>query len=366
MKKILIPILIVAFILTTSLSVMQVIGYEGSDNEETENTSNTKENYFAYININDKGNAKIGPFEKDETIFLAAQKIEGYEFLNWEIDGEIFTEDKEINIKIDKENMKIKANYYDLAKEVDKLIEKADEEILNKNYNKAQEYLLEAINNENLKKSKYYENLRHFIYNPYRERKERIESFNEENIMTVKDYRESIEKFKDKKPEAPRIEIFERDERDIYTWFNKCLIYTRSIRRDPLGSDFVELEVDNAIREIESEYFINPQGITWLFSESKLVDSKVYSTGGKDEMGMPVHVSYLMNYLDLRQVKVEENKVVISMEKNFGYPSLSIYNDGGSPYIKSCDVVFKIRKYEEGTFKIRDYYIDNMITEGHY
>jgi hypothetical protein len=364
MKKILIPILIVAFILTTSLSVMQVIGYEGSDNEETENTSNTKENYFAYININDKGNAKIGPFEKDETIFLAAQKIEGYEFLNWEIDGEIFTEDKEINIKIDKENMKIKANYYDLAKEVDKLIEKADEEILDKNYNKAQEYLLEAINNKNIKKSKYYDNLKHFIYSPYRDLEEEIDLFTRENIMTVKDYQKNIEKYQEKKPEGPKVEILERSQERISDWFYKCLFYTKRIRRDSLKYfDFAELEVDDVIREIESEYFVSPEGSYWSFIKGKLNNSEIYSISRKPEYDMPEDEIIIMMYLDLKEVKVEEHKVVISLEKLSGYPPLSYYNTGGNPYIKSCDIVFKIKKFENGTFKIKDYYIDNMITE---
>jgi len=30
--------------------------------------------------------------------------------------------------------------------------------------------------------------------------------------------------------------------------------------------------------------------------------------------------------------------------------------------VKSFDIVFKIKKYEDGDFKIEDYYIENMIT----
>ncbi|HKL44313.1 MAG TPA: hypothetical protein VJ892_03470, partial [Candidatus Absconditabacterales bacterium] len=144
MKRLLILILMVAVILTTGINTENVRGYEGSDNQENENTSEPKEGNFIYININDKGNTKLGPFDKDETIFLSAEKIKGYEFLSWEVNGEMFSEDKEINIKVYEEDPVIKANYNDFVKGVDKLIEKADEEILNKNYDKAQEYLLEV------------------------------------------------------------------------------------------------------------------------------------------------------------------------------------------------------------------------------
>jgi hypothetical protein len=329
----------------------------------TANFKRIKRNKFAYVNINDGVDVRIGPFFQREEISLKAETREGYEFLNWEIDGEKSSEEKEIEINVNERDIRVKTNYENLSNEVDELIEKADEAILNKNYNEAQEYLKEAIRNENIEKSKYYNNSNFLLYlnhssNPL----ELIESINKDNIMTVKDYKENIKKYEDKKPEDSKIKILERDENEIYTWLKKCLNYTRSIRRNPLGWDFAESEVDDAVREVESKYFVNPEGITWLFSEIKLIEGKVYVAGGKDEVGMPTKLFELLEKLDLKEIDVSQDRVIISIERPSEDTLIGLYNDGGSPYIESCDIVFEINRYEDGSFKIKDYYPENMIT----
>ncbi|HKL44119.1 MAG TPA: hypothetical protein VJ892_02445 [Candidatus Absconditabacterales bacterium] len=365
MKRLLILILMVAVILTIGINIENVRGYEGSDNQENENTSESKKSSFIYININDKGSTKLGLFDEDETIFLSAEKIKGYEFLSWEIDGEKFSEEKEIDLNTDKRDIKVKANYENLAKEVDELIKKADEEILNENYDKAQKYLLEVYEYDKsiIEKSKYYENLEVFLAD-YNSTEDNLNKFTKDNISTARDYIESIKEYENQKPEPPKIEILERKPEEIHDWFYKFLFYTEKIRRNPLMYVyFANLETENAIREEESEYLVNPEGSYWHLGKRSLIKSKIYLISQNPEYDMPVNESYILHYLDLKEVIVEEGKVIISMEKTPGYPSLSYFNTGGKPYIKSCDAVFKIKKYDDGTFKIKDYYIDNMITE---
>ncbi len=170
------------------------------DLDITANFDRIRRNKFAYVNINEGIDVRIGPFYEGEEVSLKAETIKGYVFLNWEIDGEKFSEEKKIEFNINKNDIKVKANYENLAKEVDELIEKADEAILSKKYNEAQEHLKEAIRDENIEKSKYYNKNSNFLLylnhasNPL----ELIESFNKDNIMTVKDYKENIKKYEEK------------------------------------------------------------------------------------------------------------------------------------------------------------------------
>jgi hypothetical protein len=329
----------------------------------TANFDRIRRNKFAYVNINDGLDVRIGPFYEGEKISLKAETIEGYEFLNWEIDGEKFSEEKKIEFNIDKRDIKVKANYTNIAKEIDELIERADEEILNRNYDKAQEYLKDAIRDENIKKSKYYNNSSFLLNLSYAsDPLKRIESF-KDNIMTPKDYTENLEKYEDIKPEAPKIKIFERDEKEIYTWFKKCLNYKSSIKGIPYDKNFAEIEVDNLIKEEESKFFEHPEGMPMFFSKMRLINSEIYGikigTGGA---GMLTKPFVLLEKLDLKEIDVSQDRVIISIERPSEDTLISLYNDDGSPYIESCDIVFEINEYEDGSFKIKDYYIENMIT----
>jgi hypothetical protein len=329
----------------------------------TANFDKIRRNIFAYVNINDGLDVRIGPFYEGEEILLKAETIEGYEFLNWEIDGEKFSEEKKIEFNIDKRDIKVKANYTNIAKEIDELIERADEEILNRNYDKAQEYLKEAIREENIKKSKYYNNSSFLLNLSYAsDPLKRIESF-KDNIMTPKDYTKNLEKYEDIKPEAPKIKILERDEKEIYTWFKKCLNYKLSIRRITYNKNFAEIEVDNLIKEEESKFFEHPEGMPMFFSKMRLINSEIYGikigTGGAGMLIKPVS---FLKQLDLKETQISQDKVIISIERPSEDTLISIYVDEHPTYIESCDIVFEINEYEDGSFKIKDYYIENMIT----
>jgi hypothetical protein len=329
----------------------------------TANFDRIKRNKFACVNINDGLDVRIGPFYDGEEISLKAETIEGYEFLNWEIDGEKFSEEKKIEFNIDERDIKVKANYTNIAKEIDELIERADEEILNRNYDKAQEYLKEAIRDENIKKSKYYNNSSFLLNLSYAsDPLKRIESF-KDNMMTSKDYTENLEKYEDIKPEAPKIKILERDEKEIYTWFKKCLNYKSSIRRITNNKNFAEIEVDNLIKEEESKFFEHPEGMPMFFSKMTLINSEIYGikigTGGA---GMILEPVSFLKQLDFKETQISQDKVIIKIERPSEDKLISIYSDEHPTYIESCDIVFEINEYEDGSFKIKDYYIENMIT----
>jgi hypothetical protein len=329
----------------------------------TANFDKIRRNIFAYVNINDGLDVRIGPFYEGEEILLKAETIEGYEFLNWEIDGEKFSEEKKIEFNIDKRDIKVKANYTNIAKEIDELIERADEEILNRNYDKAQEYLKEAIREENIKKSKYYNNSSFLLNLSYAsDPLKRIESF-KDNIMTPKDYTKNLEKYEDIKPEAPKIKILERDEKEIYTWFKKCLNYKSSIRRITNNKNFAEIEVDNLIKEEESKFFEHPEGMPMFFSKMTLINSEIYGIKiGTGSAGMILEPVSFLKQLDFKETQISQDKVIIKIERPSEDKLISIYSDEHPTYIESCDIVFEINEYEDGSFKIKDYYIENMIT----
>jgi hypothetical protein len=329
----------------------------------TANFDRIKRNKFACVNINDGLDVRIGPFYDGEEISLKAETIEGYEFLNWEIDGEKFSEEKKIEFNIDERDIKVKANYTNIAKEIDELIERADEEILNRNYDKAQEYLKEAIREENIKKSKYYNNSSFLLNLSYAsDPLKRIESF-KDNMMTSKDYTENLEKYEDIKPEAPKIKILERDEKEIYTWFKKCLNYKSSIRRITNNKNFAEIEVDNLIKEEESKFFEHPEGMPMFFSKMTLINSEIYGIKiGTGSAGMILEPVSFLKQLDFKETQISQDKVIIKIERPSEDKLISIYSDEHPTYIESCDIVFEINEYEDGSFKIKDYYIENMIT----
>jgi hypothetical protein len=329
----------------------------------TANFDRIKRNKFACVNINDGLDVRIGPFYDGEEISLKAETIEGYEFLNWEIDGEKFSEEKKIEFNIDERDIKVKANYTNIAKEIDELIERADEEILNRNYDKAQEYLKEAIRDENIKKSKYYNNSSFLLNLSYAsDPLKRIESF-KDNMMTSKDYTENLEKYEDIKPEAPKIKILERDEKEIYTWFKKCLNYKSSIRRITNNKNFAEIEVDNLIKEEESKFFEHPEGMPMFFSKMTLINSEIYGIKiGTGSAGMILEPVSFLKQLDFKETQISQDKVIIKIERPSEDKLISIYSDEHPTYIESCDIVFEINEYEDGSFKIKDYYIENMIT----
>ena len=245
----------------------------------------------------------------------------------------------------------------------DELKEREDEEILNRNYDKAQEYLKEAIREENIKKSKYYNNSSFLLNLSYAsDPLKRIESF-KDNIMTPKDYTEKLEKYEDIKPEAPKIKILERDEKEIYTWFKKCLNYKSSIRRITYNKNFAEIEVDNLIKEEESKFFEHPEGMPMFFSKMTLINSEIYGIKiGTGSAGMILEPVSFLKQLDFKETQISQDKVIIKIERPSEDKLISIYSDEYPTYIESCDIVFEINEYEDGSFKIKDYYIENMIT----
>jgi hypothetical protein len=253
------------------------------DLDITANFDRIRRNKFAYVNINEGIDVRIGPFYEGEEVSLKAETIEGYVFLNWEIDGEKFSEDKKIEFNINKRDIKVKANYKNMTKLIDELIEKADKALGEKRWSDAGEYLLEAYNPGNMGVSKYKENLDDFP--SHTNKTDLYIALKEGKIITEKDIKPI--KYEEIKPERPNIEILERKDQEIYEWFYDYIEFYDDVRfhyfreyvsQEAKTYNLMSEDAYNKIQEVPLKYSNEPISI-FLWSNKKLINNSIYAQG---------------------------------------------------------------------------------------
>jgi hypothetical protein len=253
------------------------------DLDITANFDRIRRNKFAYVNINEGIDVRIGPFYEGEEVSLKAETIEGYVFLNWEIDGEKFSEDKKIEFNINKRDIKVKANYKNMTKLIDELIEKADKALGEKRWSDAGEYLLEAYNPGNMGVSKYKENLDDFP--SHTNKTDLYIALKEGKIITEKDIKPI--KYEEIKPERPNIEILERKDQEIYEWFYDYIEFYDDVRfhyfreyvsQEAKTYNLMSEDAYNKIQEVPLKYSNEPIPI-FLWSNKKLINNSIYAQG---------------------------------------------------------------------------------------
>jgi hypothetical protein len=340
-------------------------------------TGCTDETYEVKVNSNIEAAANIvgaGIYKIGEELKLAAVTKKGYKFLNWEIDGETVSEDQIYEITVDK-NVNITANFekkkkstieidleekgsielisnndktkikseailddnYELItlnenpvnqdkktieliykqKNIDELIEKADEALGEKRWSDAGEYLLEAYNSKSIKHSKYNKNIEEFFSTFAMDRKNIIQALINEEITTKEDIAKV--NWEDIIPEEPKLDILEREDKEIYEWFYKYFEFygrihswgTESIWRfdNPLTSE----EAYKEVQKVVLEYSENPVG-QFLMTNNKLINNGIftYQIGGADSPF--IYDVFTMDDSKFWGLDKEDNKLVFEFK----------------------------------------------------
>ncbi|MBG0765622.1 MAG: hypothetical protein H0S78_12240 [Tissierellales bacterium] len=284
------------------------------DLDITANFDRIWRNKFAYLNINDGVDVRIGPFYEGEEVTLKAETIEGYVFLNWEIDGEKFSEEKKIEFNIDKRDIRVKANYKNMTKLIDELIEKADKALGEKRWSDAGEYLLEAYNPGNMEISKYKENLDDFHSYMYTNKSDLYTDLKEEKIITEQDIK-PIE-YEGIKPEKPNVEILERNDQEIYEWFYDYIEFYDDIRfhyfREYVSQEaktyhLMSEDAYNKIQEVPLKYSNEPISI-FLWFNKKLINNSIYALGVGGYEGLTPESAFAAG--KLTRLTKEDNKLI--------------------------------------------------------
>ena len=322
----------------------------------TANFDKIRRNIFAYVNINDGLDVRIGPFYEGEEISLKAETIEGYEFLNWEIDGENFSEEKKIEFNIDARDIKVRANYENLAKEVDELIEKADKAMGEKRWRDAGEYLLEVVESNQIKYSKYNKKVEEF-FSTFAMSKENItQALIDEEITTKKDI-ENVN-WENIVPEEPKLDILEREDEEIYKWFYKYFEFygrihsgsgIKNIREsiwsfdNPLTSE----EAYNEVQKVALQYSENPVG-EFLMVNRKLIDNGIfaYQIGGAEKPF--IYDVFTMDDSKFLGLDKEENILIFEFEYTLetDWPDVATNSDG------KFKIEVEIHEKEDDTFRV--------------
>jgi hypothetical protein len=312
-------------------------------------TGCTSEEYEVKVDLNIKDAGYIigaGIYKEGEEVKLAALPKEGYEFANWTIDEEVITEKQIHGLTVD-ENTKITANFekkekstieinleekgrielisnndktkikpeailddnYELItlkenqvnedkktikliykqKNIDELIEKADKALGEKRWSDAGEYLLEAYNSGSIKYSEYYNNSYEYLLNES-DIEKLCTDLKEEKIIT-KDHLESLD-WNSIKPENPRLDILEKEDKQIFNWFRdyyefhdyiRFLSYGRNLGYEEDFNMMSENSI-NYLKELSENYSEKPIHV-FLMSYKKLIDNGIYVgvAGGMEE-----------------------------------------------------------------------------------
>jgi len=263
-----------------------------------------------------------GTYKAGEEVKLAAIPKEGYEFLNWEIDGEKFSEEKNIELNIDERNIKIKANYKNLSKEVDELIEKADEALGEKRWSDAGEYLLEAYNSNSINHSKYNKNIEEFFSILAMDRKNIIRALINEEITTKEDIAKI--NWDNIIPEEPKLDILEKEDEEIYEWFYKYFEFygrihsgsgIKNIRESIWSFDnpLISEKAHNDVQKVVLQYSEYPVG-QFLMVNKKLINNGIfaYQIGGADSPF--IYDVFTMDDSKFWGLDKEDNKLVFEFK----------------------------------------------------
>jgi predicted transcriptional regulator len=322
----------------------------------TANFDKIRRNKFAYVNINDGLDVRIGPFYEGEEISLKAETIEGYEFLNWEIDGENFSEEKKIEFNIDARDIKVRANYENLAKEVDELIEKADKAMGEKRWRDAGEYLLEVVESDQIKHSKYNENIEKFFSTFAMSEENIIQALIDEEITTKEDI-ENVN-WENIVPEEPKLDVLERKDEEIYEWFYKYFEFYGRIHSGSGIKNITESiwypstpliaeEAYNEVKKTVLKYSENPF-FKFLMVNRKLIDNGIfaYQVGGAEKPF--IYDVFTMDDSKFLTLDKEENKLIFEFKYTLetDWPDVSTDSDG------KFKIKVEIHEKEDGTFRV--------------
>jgi hypothetical protein len=322
----------------------------------TANFKSIRRNKFAYVNINDGVDVRIGPFYEGEEVSLKAETIEGYVFLNWEIDGEKFSEEKNIELNIDEGDIKIKANYENLSKEVDELIEKADEALGEKRWSDAGEYLLEAVESDYIKHSKYNQNIEEFFSILAMDRKNIIRALINEEITTKEDIAKV--NWDNIIPEEPKLDILEKEDEEIYEWFYKYFEFygrihsgsgIKNIRESIWSFDnpLISEKAHNEVQKVVLQYSEYPVG-QFLVVNKKLINNGIfaYQIGGADSPF--IYDVFTMDDSKFLGLDKEENRLIFEFEYTLetDWPDVRTDSEG------KFKIEVEIHEKDDGTFRV--------------
>jgi hypothetical protein len=297
-----------------------------------------------------------GTYKAGEEVKLAAIPKEGYEFLNWEIDGEKFSEEKNIELNIDERNIKIKANYKNLSKEVDELIEKADEALGEKRWSDAGEYLLEAYNSNSINHSKYNKNIEEFFSILAMDRKNIIRALINEEITTKEDIAKI--NWDNIIPEEPKLDILEKEDEEIYEWFYKYFEFygrihsgsgIKNIRESIWSFDnpLISEKAHNEVQKVVLQYSEYPVG-QFLMVNKKLINNGIfaYQIGGADSPF--IYDVFTMDDSKFLGLDKEENRLIFEFEYTLATDWPDVRTDSEGKF----KIKVEIHEKDDGTFRV--------------
>ncbi|MFW5890811.1 MAG: InlB B-repeat-containing protein [bacterium] len=347
MKKILIVLSIIFIIITTGCSPQE---------------------YEVNIEVEPEGAGKVvgeGKYEAGEEMELAAISKEGYDFTNWEVDGEIVFENQILDNNIEeeynfvanfekKEKKKHSINLNDLMesksniseKELDEKIEKLDILWEEQNWEEIAEVLKTLFKYNRESTSKYSEIISQFQYGPNGENL--LINLKQGKVLT-KPNLEEID-WQDIKPKKPTMDILKREPLEIYRWFYNYENFINkfsSVKFTGVDQQEKLIMTEDAakfLQELASEY--KSREIDLNYYEIDIIDSKFYIFANM--MG-GMRSNIIDDKAEEIQIEVTEKKIILKI-KDYVYKSKTIleeikeYTTIEVDYIKKDDGTFRVEK----------------------
>ncbi len=209
-----------------------------------------------------------GTYKESEEVILKAEPEEGYKFDYWELEGEEVSTDQEYTFEIDND---IRLTAHFSARDLELVLDKAEEAINNENWKDAGIHLQEARQLPGAEEEPFCRALDATVASG----QDVLSMMLEGKVATEEEISEDLEEIDELAPREPEVEVLDQKPEELYEWFTALREWRVNLQTVPyhLG----KLIHENGIQQIRSrseQYLEAPVEMT--VAEWEINDTDLY------------------------------------------------------------------------------------------